>query len=226
MDDPNAVKNGDNAGKETVAKADFDAKVAEVDKMSKELEDMRLEVFSQDYLDFLDNKDKGKGKETSVKEGNKELTDDDLKGLTPKQIIEKAKELAKQELAADIEKAKTDVASTMGKEQRQRDVAAFARGHEDYEIYRPIMYGISLDPKNKDLTLQELYEKSKAHVANIHGTPSKEEQERQRKLASEKPGGSSESLASEEKYKNMTPEAIAKETAAEVEAKLGPIPSM
>ena len=214
------------AGKETVAKADFDAKVAELERSNKELEDMRLEVFSQDYLDFLDNKDKGKVKEPPKGDEKKDLTDEDLKGLTPKQIIEKAKELAKQELAADIEKAKTDVASTMGKEQRQRDVAAFARSHEDYEIYRPIMYGISLDPKNKYLTVQELYEKSKAHVANIHGTPSKEEQERQKKLASEKPGGSSESLAAEEKYKKMTPEAIAKEAAAETEAKLGPIPSM
>ena len=214
--------NGD-AGKETVAKADFDAKVAEVDKANKELEDMRLEVFSQDYLDFLDNKDKGKA---PSKEAPKETTDDDFKNLTPKQLYEKAKADAKAEMAGEFEKVKTEAVTTTDKAQRQRDVAAFARSHEDYETYRPIMYGISLDPKNKDLSLQELYDKSKAHVANIHGQPSEAEKERQKKLASEKPGGSSGSFEEDEKYKKMTPEAIGKEALEETKAKLGPIPSM
>jgi hypothetical protein len=222
MEDPNVVKNGD-VGKEMVAKADFDAKSAEVDKMSKELEEMRLEVFSPDYMDFLDKKDKAPA---PVKDEKKETTDDELKNLTPRQLLDKAKEMAKAELREDIEKAKVDAVSSVDKSQRQREVASFARGHEDYETYRPIMYGLSLDPKNRDLSLNELYEKSKAHVANIHGTPSKEEQERQKKLTSEKPGGSSGSYEEDAKYKKMTPEAIAKEAADETRTKLGPIPSI
>jgi hypothetical protein len=214
-------KSNGETGKETVAKADFDAKVAELEKANKELEDMRLEVFSPEYLDFLDKGDKSK--EAPKEEPKKEPTDDGFKNLTPRQLYEKAKADAKTEMAGELEKVKTEAVSTTDKAQRQRDVAAFARSHEDYETFRPIMYGLSLDPKNKDLSLQELYDASKLHVANIHGTPSKEEQERQKRLATEKPGGSSESLAADEKYKKMTPEAIAKEAAVELEAKLGPL---
>ena len=210
-------------GVDTVSKADFDAKAGELTKAQQELEDMRLEVFSPDYMEFLDAKDKGKGVDKGKEEdkGKVGLTDEDLKNLTPKQLMEKAKDLAKEELKADIEAAKNDAVSTVGKETRAREVAAFSRTHEDFETYRPIMYGISLDPKNKDLSLQELYEASKAHVARIHAEPSAEEKARQAKLASEKPGGDSQSF---EKYRKMSPEETAKESLQEVKDKLGPIP--
>jgi len=43
----------------------------------------------------------------------------------------------------------------------QKEVEEFASQHEDFEELQPIMYEISLDLKNKDLTLQELYDKAK-----------------------------------------------------------------
>uniref|UniRef100_A0A6M3KYU6 Uncharacterized protein n=1 Tax=viral metagenome TaxID=1070528 RepID=A0A6M3KYU6_9ZZZZ len=201
---------------ETVAKADYDAKIADLDKARQELEDMRLEVFSPDYLAFLD--DKGKPPKTEpVKEPVK---DDDLSKLTPAQLFAKAKEETRKEFQAEIEKAKTDAVSTVGKEQSQKEVAAFARSHADYETWRPVMYGLSLDPKNKELSLDELYTKAKDHVTRL-GQPSAEEKARQAKLASEKPGGSSESF---EKYTKMTPEQIGKESLEEVKAQFGGIP--
>ncbi len=215
---PDGTPKGD-AGKDQVPKVDLDAKVAELDKTKQELEDMRLEVFSPDYMAFLDSKDKGGDK----KPDDKPPVDEDLTKLTPKQLYDRAKEDAKKELKVDIDKARDDAVTTVGKEQRQRDVAAFSRTHEDFETYRPIMYGLSLDPKNKDLTLAELYDKSKEHVARIHTTPSPEEKARQQKLVTEKPGGSSESL---EKYQKMTPEEIGKESLEEVKKELGPIPKI
>ncbi len=205
---------------ETVAKADFDAKIAELDKTNKELEDMRLEVFSPDYLDFLDSKDKSKVNPAERIEPKEE---EDLSKLTPRQILDRAKAEAKLELQGEIEKAKKEAISSVASEQTKREVAVFARSHEDFETYRPIMYGLSLDPKNKDLSLGELYEKSKEHVSRIHTTPTKEEQERQARMKTEKPGGNSESF---EKYVKMSPEAIAKEAMEETKAKLGPMPSM
>lgn len=207
-------------GKDTVSKVDFEAKVGELTKAQQELEDMRLEVFSPEYLEFLDAKDKGgksKGDEGKLKEEGKP----DFSKMSPEQVYQKAKEDAKAELKADIDAARTDAVSTVGKETRAREVASFARTHEDFETYRPIMYGISLDPKNKDLSLQELYDASKAHVARIHTEPSKEEKERQARMSSEKPGGDTQSF---EKYKKMTPEETAKESLQEVKDKLGPIP--
>ena len=215
------TKNGQTGDKgvDTVSKVDFEAKAAELTKAQQELEDMRLEVFSPDYMEFLDAKDKGvKPKEEgkSVEEGKP-----DFSKMTPEQVYQKAKEDAKSELKADIDAAKTDAVSTVGKETRAREVAAFSRTHEDFETYRPIMYGISLDPKNKDLSLQELYDASKAHVARIHTEPSPEEKARQAKLSTEKPGGDSQSF---EKYRKMSPEETAKESLQEVKDKLGPIP--
>ena len=218
----NQAANGGQGQAETVSKTDFDAKVQEVTKLQQDLEDMRLEVFSPAYMEFLDAKEKGggKGKEEESKP-KAEFSDDDLKNLTPRQLVEKAKELAKAELKEDIEKAKTAAVDTVGKEQRQREVASFARTHEDFETYRPIMYGLSLNPKNKDLSLQELYDLSHEHVKKIHSEPSKEEKERQARMSTEKPGGDNQSY---EKYTKMSPNQIAKESLDEVKSKLGPIP--
>ena len=214
--------NGGNGAAETVAKSEFEAKVQESEKLKQELEDMRLEVFSPNYMEFLESKEKGGKSKTDDKPKEEGKVPIDFEKLSKTELLALAKQQAKDELKADIEKAKLDAVDTVGKSQRQREVAAFARSHEDYETYRPIMYGLSLDPKNKDLSLQELYDKSKDHVKRIHTEPSKEEKERQRLLASEKPGGSSESY---EKYSKMSPEQTAKESLDEVKAKLGPIPT-
>lgn len=223
MGDENAGKDQQANGggqTESVAKTDFDAKVQELERTKQELEDMRLEVFSPNYMEFLDAKDKGKQEPPPQK---KEELPDDLEKLSKRELLDKARQLAKEELKADIEKAKAETVDTIGKEQRQREVASFSRTHEDFETYRPIMYGLSLDPKNKDLSLAELYDKSKEHVKRIHTEPSPEEKARQQKLASEKPGSSSVSF---EKYSKMSPEQVAKESMEEVKAKLGPIPSV
>lgn len=217
-DEINGEKSGEQ-GKDTVAKADFDAKAAELDKAKQELEDMRLEVFSPEYMAFLDAKDnKGKEKEPV----STELKDDDIEKLSKKELLERATKIAEANLQTKIDAAKHDAVSTVSKETRAREVASFARSHEDFETYRPIMYGISLDPKNKDLSLDELYVKSKEHVARIHTEPSAEEKARQARLSTEKPGGDNQSF---EKYRKMSPEDTAKESLQEVKDKLGPIPS-
>lgn len=211
---------GDQGKQDTVSKADFDAKTGELTKAQQDLEDMRLEVFSPEYMAFLDAKD-GKGKPPIVEPRGNVITDDDIEKLSKKDLLARAVKIAEENLQSKIDAAKTDAVSTVGKETRAREVASFARGHEDFETYRPIMYGISLDPKNKDLSLQELYEASKAHVARIHTEPSAEEKARQARLSTEKPGGDSQSF---EKYGKMSADEIAKESMAETKAKLGPLP--
>jgi len=52
-------------------------------------------------------------------------------------------------------------AKDIGLTKAEREIADFARQHEDFEQLRPIMYELSLDPKNKDLSLQELYDIAK-----------------------------------------------------------------
>ena len=211
-------KTGDK-GQETVSKADLDAKVVELDKAKQELEDMRLEVFSPEYMEFLDSKDKGGDKKD---ESKKETHDEkvDFSKMTPEQIYQKAREDAAKDAEERAKVSLKETLSASEKEAKAREVAAFARGHEDFETFRPIMYGLSLDPKNKDLTLGELYEASKAYIKR-HSEPSKEEKERQARMSTEKPGGDNESY---EKYRKMSPEDTAKDSLKEVKEKFGPIP--
>lgn len=208
-------KTGD---EDKVSKAEYDKLVADNAKLKQDFEDTRMEVFSDNYMAFLENKDR----KVDVTPDKKlpDGKDEDLSKLSPKELIARAKEEFKREQEEARLKDREETISSVKKEQTQKEVASFARSHGDYEKWRPVMYGLSLDPKNKDLSLQELYEKAKDHVTRL-GQPSEEEKERQRKLSTEKPGGSSESY---EKYQKMSADAIAKETLSEVKEKLGPIP--
>ena len=211
---PKATGNQD-----TVSKADFDAKAAELTKAQQDLEDMRLEVFSPEYMEFLDAKDRGKGKE-KVEPPKEEKPD--FSKMTPEQIYQKAREDAAKDAEEKAKASFQDTLKADRDERRKSEVAAFARAHEDFEKFRPVMYGLSLDPKNKDSTLQELYDAAKDYIKR-NAEPSEEEKERQRRAASEKPGGDNQSF---EKYKKMSAEETAKESLQEVKDKLGPIPSV
>ena len=215
--DQDKEKQSANGDQDKVSKVDFDAKVQELEKMGKEMEDLRLEVFTPQYMEYLESRDKGKVKD----EPAAKPVEEDLEKLSKKEILERAKELAKQEMRKEIDDAKKQVVNDVDSKRRSQEVAAFARSHTDFETYRPIMYGLSMDTKNKDLTLQELYDKAKEHVKTIHTEPTAEEKARQQRLASEKPGGDAQSF---EKYQKMAPEQVAKESLDEVKAKLGPIP--
>ena len=205
----------DDKGGETVSKADFDAAKADLDKAKADLEDMRMEVLTPEYLDFLNVvKDKGKDKGEEKKE---DIKDEDFEKLSKKEILALADKKVKDEIAKFQESVKGERdADTM------KEVAAFSRTHADYKTYRPIMYGLSLDPKNKDMSLQELYDASKDHVKGIHTETTEGEKEKQRKAANEKPGGSSESF---EELKKLSSADATKKAAEEVATALGDFPS-
>ena len=52
----------------------------------------------------------------------------------------------------------------------QNELREFTKTHPDYEEYRDQMYELSLKPENKDLSLQELYDKAKFTVPHPKGT--------------------------------------------------------
>jgi len=70
-------------------------------------------------------------------------------------LISKTLELVTTSLAKQLEQ---------DKQVKNTEVADFARQHEDFEQVRQIMYELSLDPQNKDLSLQELYDKAKKRI--------------------------------------------------------------
>ena len=211
---------GKGTGDETVTKEAHDQTVGELDKAKQDLEDMRLEVLSPDYLDYLGTKDKGKAADEGKPAGDKEIPDDKLEKMTPKEILVEAERRSEAKFQLKLDKMETDRKSESGA-RTQREVETFARSHEDFPTYKPIMYGLSLGPKNKDLSLQELYTKAKEHVKAIHTEPSEAEKDKQRSLKGEKPSGASDSF---EDLRKLSPEEATTKAMDEVKEKLGPIP--
>lgn len=215
MTEENNNQNGDE--KEMVTKAELDAALARSEKLEKDLEDVRMEVLTPEYQKFLDalekggDEDEGK-KKSAVSDG---LGDDDkFEKMSKKEIFDLAVKAAREEISGTLTK-KEQEAKQAADARTKREIASFAKEHEDFETFRPIMYGLSLDPKNADMNLSQLYKAAKDHVKSIHTEPSPEEKRRQARGASEKPGGDSSSLA---KLKSMDNESIAREALAEVKA--------
>ena len=211
---------GDKGKEQGVSKEDFTSLQEKYNDATSKLDDMRLEVMSQDYIDFINSKDTGapgkeEKKEVDTGKG-KEGGDDDFEKMSKADLVAHIK----NEMKSAVNSLQ-ETFQSKDKENAKVEVQRFARLHDDFSTYRPIMYGISLDPKNKDLTLSELYDKSKEHVKRIHTAPSDEDKSKSRNSSNEKPGGASGSFDSSKKY---SAEEAAKEAMDEVEQELGPIP--
>ena len=214
MVDDDQNKDANKGDENMVSKADLDAALARSEKLEKDLEDVRMEVLTPEYQKFLDAGDKEPDKEP---EDDDKTPDDAFEKMTKKEIFDLAVKTAKDSMQGTISKRDED-AKTATAARNKRDVEAFAADHDDFQIFRPIMYGLSLDPKNADMSLAKLYAAAKTHVASIHKEPTDEEKKKSRNSSNEKPGGDSSSL---EKLKTMTNDEIANEAFAEVEEKLG-----
>jgi len=217
MADNIEVKEGDNKDNENmVSKADLDAAVERASKAERDLEDMRMEVVSPDYIEFLDSKEKATLQKKDNVEKDEIITDEKLEKMTKKEILEHAKKL--------VDGVKREVnESLVDRDRKARDlaVARFSETKDDFEVYRPVMYGLSTDPKHSGKSLEQLYALAKQHVSGIHAKVSEKEKAEQVAAGGEKPGGGSESWEADKK---LTSEQAAQAAAAEVKAKLGPIP--
>lgn len=211
-------KTGDD--KVTLNKEEYEALKSSKEKLEKDLEDVRMEVLTPEYSAFLDSLEKGedKGKKKEEKPNDK-VPDDVFEKMSKKELFEAAKKAALDELNSTLDKQRKDTKADSDA-RTKREIAAFAKTHDDFETFRPIMYGLSLDPKNADLPLSDLYTRAKEHVKKLGGA-SDEEKAKQARLKGEKPTGDSTSF---EKVKKMSNESIAREALDEVIKELGPMP--
>ena len=187
----------------------------------KELEDTRMEVLSPEYTAFLESYEKDKNKDKDKDKDKNKSNDDDLSKLSPAQILERAKKEALEEMRSEQSKKEKETAAQTAA-RTKREISEFAKEHDDFEQYRPIMYGLSLDPKNSDLKLADLYEKAKGHVKSLKTGASEADKEKQRKMNNEKPGSDAASL---KKLKETSNTEIGREALEEVKKEFGPIPA-
>ena len=212
---------GEDKDKDIVSKADHDALVANNAKLTKDLEEMRMEVLSPDYMTYLSNKGTKKEEtEEKAKAKETELTEEALGKLSPKELLALAEKNAKTALQGEMDKLRAETA-TDSRARSKREIAAFASTHDDFEEYRPIMHGFSLDPKHSHKPLATLYKEAKEYAARFRAVPTEEEKKKQKGMSTEKPGGGSESYADLRKL--STADATAK-ALDEVKKELGPIP--
>ena len=204
---------------EVFTKEEVDVIKSEKAKLEKDLEETRMEVLTPEYTKFLESLS---APEEKPKSGGKEesMEDEDLSKLTPKQLIARAKKEAMDEFNATLDKQNKDTKAE--KESRnKREITAFAKSHDDFEDFRPVMYGLSLKPENADLTLTQLYNASKEHVKKVRVGTSEEEKNKQKKLFNERPG-SNVSTFDRKTIKSSTQYGY--DALDEIEKELGPLP--
>jgi len=209
------ANNGGGAGENNVPEK---VDKSEYDKVLGELEGLRAEVLSPEYLEYLQSKDKPKDTSPAKGDDGKELvyglTQTQIENMSKAELAKHIGKFAREEAAKEVEKVRGEMNS--GEQaQVKREIAAFARTHSDFDKYRPAMHGLSLDPKNADLTLGELYSKAKEMYPS---GPTKEEKERAAKLKGEKPGGDNESY---DRLKKLSPDEAAAEALKETKEALG-----
>lgn len=212
---PQEITNDKGEKMEVYTKEELQVEQAKSEKLAKDLEDTRMEVLTPEYTKFLESLEK---EQAPKKEEKKELKSP---VLTPDEILEKATNNALQRLK-DEQNKERDAADKAASKKQKETIAKFAKEHDDFETYRPIMLGLSNLPDNQDLTLPQLYEKAKEHIKTIKTGASEEDKAKQRKMKNEKPEGDAESF---KRLKSMSPEAVAREALDEVEKSLGPLPS-
>ena len=191
---------GDKAPDGYVPKADYDKIVSDQEKLKQDLEEVRLEVLTPDYLEYLQG-GKKKAEDKPAPKGD----EPDFSKMSPGEIYKRAKEDALKDADAKSDGLRKEF-STKSEQLTQREYEAFARTHEDFGKFKYIMHGISLEPKNANMSLQELYDSAKVYVKGLG--PTDEDKKKSGKSASEKPGGSSSSQQKDKKY---TPESAAEE---------------
>ena len=203
----------------------------EFEKTQRELEDVRLEVLTPQYDAYLKSLEAGNksveelekerlAAEKSVSEKNKNL-DDEFRNMTPRQIYDKAVADAAAKVKSELDKEKGETA-TQEAARVKREIANFAKEHDDYDTYRPLMHSLSLDPKNTDMNISQLYDAAKAYVKTIQSGSTELEKEKSRRSQNERPGNSSESFS---KLKATSNEELAQSALDEVKSSLGPIPA-
>ena len=176
-------------------------------RMKEELEDLRMETVSPEYLEFLASKDRGAAPPKK----------EELDKLTPAQIYEKAAKEAEAKVHEGF-KQRDEAAAADRKAATDAKVREFAASHGDFEKFRPIMFGLTLEDNFKTATLDTLYKEAKDRVKALAIDPTKEEKKGRKGGADgEKPGGSSSS--SYDRNKKYTPTEAAEESWAEVVGK-------
>lgn len=192
------------------AKAALDGLKTEKENLLKELEETKLEVLTPEYTKFLEEQEKNRKAADDDKKGDKNKGD--ISKLSPDEIIKRTKDEIKAEQAAAEQEALKKT-----RDARAKEVAEFAKTHEDFSKLRPIMYDLSTQDENVSLSLQQLYDKAKSYISGLV-----EGELKKRRIGNERPGGDNKSF---EKYKKMGADEVARETLNELKEKLGPIPS-
>lgn len=190
---------------------------SDYEKTQRELEDVRMEVLTPQYDEFLKSLDTTPVKKNVVKE---EVNEDEFKGLTPKQIYEKALAAAEAKIEEKLS-AREGESAAQEAARVKREIAAFAKTHADYETYRKIMHGFALDPAYADMNINQLYEAAKDYVKTVQTGSTDAQKEKSRQSSGMKPGNDSESFI---KLKATSNEQIGRDALEETKAALGPIP--
>jgi len=187
------------------------------EKLSAELNELKEEVVSPEYLEFLST-----GKRTEAPTQNAPAPKaDDFEKLSKKELVELIQRQTKDLVEGTIKNRDMEVQRSEQKRIAE-EVKDFADKHTDFDVYRPIMYGLSLDPKFSRHSLNQLYDAAKGHIESLKKGDTDEDKKRKTVMSGERPGSASASF--ERKSAGKSAAELNAEAMAETKAKLGAIP--
>lgn len=173
--------------------------------LKKSLEDMRLQLLDPSYLDYLEDRKKGKSAPAPVDTGD--LTEAEINSLRPHQLLKLAEKRASaavlNQLQGTIDKQFKAVNSQMSNIAAYLELMEVKEQYPDFDQYKDDVKTI-LDKSQTELTISQAYLMAKGEKA-----PSKAVPENPPK-GGERPGGRLPLISEEgpEKFKNEA-EAIA-----------------
>lgn len=204
------------AGDQIDYKAELEKAKAEAETLKKTNEELRLEFMGEEYLEFLDSKNKQTQAPAKKEEPAAQATDDEFKGLTPKQIYERAVKDAESKMTEKLTEAEKK-REEESRAARKVEVDSFFQENPDAAKYRRIMFDLSHEPKLANANLEKLYKAAKEHVKSLVDGPTESEKEKSRKSQGEKPGMGTSSfqkggkrLSAEEANEEAWEEAVGK----------------
>ena len=195
-------KGGANPPEGYISKQEHEKSIGD---LTQQLEDLKLEVVTPEYIQFLE------GKKAPAPEKKEEKQEElNFEGMTPGQVYKKAMEDAAKISQKEVEKVRNEFNSS-NQASVKKEIEAFARVTPDFDKYRLLMQGISTQTKYRDYTLPELYKAAKEYAKGFGATD--DEKDKSRRAGGEKPGSST---PSHKKDKAYTADSAAEEAWGEV----------
>jgi hypothetical protein len=172
-----------------VPKGDFEKVSGSVKELQTQLEEAKMALLDPDYISFLESK-KGKQVVKKAEKAVEKISDEEIDGLSSKQLLNLAVERAKEAILSEVSSVYDEQIKRMGATLSDvlgiLELQEVREKHKDFDLYRDETRKI-LESSTTPLTIEQAYKIAKND--NPEKKPVEENKEGKAKAGTEKPSG-------------------------------------